>query len=320
MNNTKVNEERVVKDYERVYGKRSQFTDSVEALVRAALDKEKVKYHVIEKRTKTVSSFKEKLCRKGYEDPLRDFPDLSGVRVILYYPDQVDHVCSILNKIFKPIEIVDKRELLEPDQFGYLSVHLVAEITKERASLVEWSDFEGYKVEIQVRTILQHSWAMVSHALMYKRDTEAPRSIQRKLHRLAGLFEIADEYFVSIRDSERTLSKEMDISLKKEEDLEIDAVSISRFFAQKNIVDRLVSLGRSSDLLVGSESHAQCFSDLIYATKLAGIKTINALKRNLDFDPQQIKKYFALLQFEHITDIKIGSSPYRVGKNERKKS
>lgn len=59
-------------------------------------------------------------------------------------------------------------------------------------------DLSGLKAEIQIRTILMHAWADVSHKISYKREEDVPTHLRRKLNRLIALFEIADDQFDSI--------------------------------------------------------------------------------------------------------------------------
>jgi putative GTP pyrophosphokinase len=50
-----------------------------------------------------------------------------------------------------------------------------------------------------VRTVVKDAWAIIQHHLVYKRESEVPTHIQRKLNSLAGLFETVDDEFESIR-------------------------------------------------------------------------------------------------------------------------
>lgn len=56
-------------------------------------------------------------------------------------------------------------------------------------------DCDGLKVEEQLRTILMHVLAAISHKLLYKRENDAPNVLKRKLNRLSALIELADEQF-----------------------------------------------------------------------------------------------------------------------------
>ena len=149
----------------------------------------------------------EKVSRpgKGYSNPRLDITDLAGVRVITYYVEDVDQVQAVLDTEFEIDwgRSLDKRDQLDPDQFGYLSRHFVARLKEPRASLPEWSPFRELTAEFQVRTALQHAWAAVSHKVEYKSEIEVPFELRRGLHRLSALFELADSQFSLFRDTAR---------------------------------------------------------------------------------------------------------------------
>ena len=53
--------------------------------------------------------------------------------------------------------------------------------------------------EIQIKTILQHSWAEIEHDLGYKTEFEVPRNIRRSFSKAASLLETVDDIFSDIR-------------------------------------------------------------------------------------------------------------------------
>jgi hypothetical protein len=59
--------------------------------------------------------------------------------------------------------------------------------------------FARFHAEIQVRSILQHSWASISHGLDYKTDEAVPEEVRRQLFRVAALLETGDELFDDFR-------------------------------------------------------------------------------------------------------------------------
>jgi ppGpp synthetase/RelA/SpoT-type nucleotidyltranferase len=70
---------------------------------------------------------------------------------------------------------------------GYRSLHGVLDIeTKLTAPITT--------VEVQIRTVLQHAWAQLSHDLLYK-GASLNWDVERRLHALAGMLELADAEF-----------------------------------------------------------------------------------------------------------------------------
>lgn len=150
-------------------------------------------------RVKDVDSFIEKIERKGYKNPYDEVEDICGVRVVCYYSADLVLIEDILKAEFDILSFSDKKKESGEDKFGYLSMHYVVTLKNEWLHSPLYRDFPQLKIEIQVRTILMHTWAAISHKLMYKKESDAPLEINRKLNRLSALIELADEQFDSIR-------------------------------------------------------------------------------------------------------------------------
>ncbi len=145
----------------------------------------------LEHRVKSEASLAGKLKIKGgkYRD-IFDITDIVGLRVITFYVDDIGKVASVLERLFDIDweNSIDKRKAHEIDSFGYLSLHYICSMP----------DFP-YRFEIQMRTVLQHAWANMNHDTGYKSGVEVPREYLRNLSRLAGMLELVDEQFSSIR-------------------------------------------------------------------------------------------------------------------------
>ncbi len=145
----------------------------------------------LEYRVKSEDSLAGKLELKGGKyHSLKDITDVIGLRIITFYIDDVDKVASAVERHFDVDweNSVDKRKALEIDSFGYLSLHYVCKVPGM-----------DYKMEIQMRTILQHSWANMNHDTGYKSGVEVPKRYLRDLSRLAGMLELVDDEFSRIR-------------------------------------------------------------------------------------------------------------------------
>lgn len=155
------------------------------------LSKSGIRIAALESRVKSESSLAGKLELKGSKyESLADITDILGLRVITFYPDDVDKVASAIDRLYKVDweHSIDKRKLHDLDSFGYLSLHYVCLIPGM-----------PYPMEIQMRTLLQHAWANMSHDTGYKSNVEIPKKYIRNMNRLAGMLELADEQFSLIR-------------------------------------------------------------------------------------------------------------------------
>ena len=124
--------------------------------------------------------------------------DICGLRIICYYPSDLDKISKLLSSEFDILESTDKADLLEPDRFGYRSIHFIVSIKKEWSNAPNYRGLDSLKAEIQVRTILMHAWADVEHKLAYKKKEHVPPELRRKLSKLSALFEVADEQLDSL--------------------------------------------------------------------------------------------------------------------------
>jgi putative GTP pyrophosphokinase len=216
------------RDYEARRREFDALAEAIRLICESILRKNGVPFHSVKARVKSVPSVLGKIIRKKYEPALRQLTDLVGIRIICLYPLHVDKVVELLKKEFNVCESVDKRPAQDELEFGYNSVHLVCNLSKTaRASLPEYSHLEAKGFEIQVRTILQEAWSEIEHELVYKSEAAAPKDIKRKIVRLSGSLEIADEQFQQIYDSrEKYLAKlkEADTQGLEHEQLNVDSL------------------------------------------------------------------------------------------------
>jgi len=193
-----------VEKFKRQWDTFSLFTKKLKALIEEMLQSEGLKFHKIEARTKDVDSFEQKILNpdKEYKEPIKEVQDLAAIRVIVNYTDEVEIVSNLLKKEFEVIyhEIGHQPEEQDPDRFGYVSDHYNLKLSDGRGSLFDWEPYKEIVFEVQIRTILQHGWASISHALKYKDKHDVPIPVQRRLNRLSGLLELADEQFLAIRE------------------------------------------------------------------------------------------------------------------------
>jgi ppGpp synthetase/RelA/SpoT-type nucleotidyltranferase len=177
-------------------------------LVTSVLDEAGINYLSVSGRTKSIASFAEKATRtvdgvRLYTDPLREIGDQLGVRVITYVRDDVDAVADLLGD---QVVVNDDRDLgretASEGRFGYASRHLQIALDAARESQPAYAHLRGRNVQVQIRTVLQHAWAEFEHDIRYKGTVpvEHAPDFDRRFTLAAGLLELADQEFATIRD------------------------------------------------------------------------------------------------------------------------
>lgn len=189
-------------DYDRATANLNAFGGALVQLINELLRDRGVHVHRVDFRVKERTSATRKI--RDADDRYSGFDDLHdllGVRLVTYFEDEVDVVADVLLPELAVDErlSVDKRASLDPDRFGYVSLHYVATLTDARARLGEYRRFAGRRFELQIRSILQHAWAEIEHDLGYKPAGAIPRDVRRRFSRLAGLLELADDEFARLR-------------------------------------------------------------------------------------------------------------------------
>ena len=240
----------------------------------------------IEHRAKTVESFTEKMARKRYTDPFAQIKDLAGVRIVTYYSDDAQRVADIIRDEFtvSADDSIDKFEDLDVNAFGYRSLHVVCRVSRARAALPEWERFADLFVEIQVRSVLQHAWAAISHKLDYKSPSQAPISLRRQLFRLSALLELADEEFTTVRDTSNELVAEYSEALPAGNlAYDINVQSLNAFLAERVDLDQWSERARRAGALPAQinpgeyERTVEFLVDLFQAMRLKTLGDVEAL-------------------------------------------
>lgn len=242
--------------------------------------------HSITFREKDPIKLKEKINKAGktYLTPLDDITDLAGVRVITYFPSDVDKILPLIKNEFvvDTANSIDKRRASDPSVFGYSSLHLVVSFTEARLKLPEYATFSDMKCEIQVRTILQHAWAEIEHDIVYKSHEDIPFELRRRFASLAGLLEIADREFEALKVDEAKVRKEIKNTIGKDNiDIPIDLDSL-RFYMQKyHKVDHVIDV------------NLRGLIKLVNAKKISTLRELSAifLPRILREADVEVKKY-----------------------------
>jgi ppGpp synthetase/RelA/SpoT-type nucleotidyltranferase len=254
--------------------------DTAVALVTGILDDAGINYLSISGRAKSVASFAGKAVdRVGdeprYSDPLAEMADQVGVRIVTYLQSDVVAAVDVLGSQFQVLADRDKgQETASKGRFGYASRHLDLMLDPDDVSDAVLEPLRGQQFEVQIRTVLQHAWAEFEHDIRYKGtipDAHAP-DLDRRLTLAAGLLELADREFSTIRDR---LQAEMTVSTTSapETDLRIGARDLATYL-----------VGRYADAGWSKTDHYVWMSGLLHELGITSPDQLAAALRDVDSD------------------------------------
>lgn len=150
-------------------------------------------------RVKTTHSLAHKMAWKGdiYRSGKKKIQDVIGLRIVLYFPDDVE----LLGFFFSCKDLVDSAvDVPGVDTFRPRRLNLVKNIPEElvpafRAALPEeYAPFVDATYEVQIRTIFSEGWHEVEHDLRYKchDEWEGYDSYSRALNGIIATLENAE--------------------------------------------------------------------------------------------------------------------------------
>jgi putative GTP pyrophosphokinase len=184
--------------YEKIRPKYEELEASLKRDLQAFLDEAGIHVLEVQSRVKEFESLWDKTRRKGYNDPLTEAEDLCALRVIAHYASDLDRILEIIKTEFDVQKLQDRSDELRPSEFGYRSIHVILTVKQDWLQAPCYRRLGGLKAEVQVRTVLMHAWASVSHDLWYKREG-APEQFEHELSRLDAILERVDEDFDALR-------------------------------------------------------------------------------------------------------------------------
>lgn len=207
-----MNIDRTVDHYKLKQPLYEKLAEEVSYVLSECLAEGKIKPVSMSRRVKTLESFREKITRKKYSNPMNQMQDLAGVRVVCAYQVELDLIEKIIEDNFEIIERTDKAEELGVNKMGYSGKAFVVKFGAGYSG-GRYKDLTSLYCEIQYRTVLQDAWAIIDHQLVYKDEKFVPQRVRRDINNVASLLEVAqgvfdrvragrDEYIQEIKDIE----------------------------------------------------------------------------------------------------------------------
>lgn len=282
----------ILQEYDKQHDVYDSFTLAMKALLLDLLQRYHIRVLSVTSRLKKRESLGSKLAIVGrnYKN-LEDVTDICGLRIITYYPDEINSVSSLISNEFNvdSKNSVDKRSLIAADRFGYLSVHYVVKLSDDRLLLTENRRFSNCKAEIQVRSILQHAWAEIEHDLEYKTEKPVSREIRRSFSRLAGLLELADDEFVRIRNvvssEENKITQEL---IDSPEKVQLDPSCLLIYLKSSKLVYGVNKKIEQATHTILSKSDPDFLKDLVKRLRYLDFRTLADIDMALGAHQKQV--------------------------------
>ena len=231
----------------------------------------------IQSRTKDSASAATKFERKGYLNGLDSLTDAVGFRIVVYLESQIDEVERILRALFEVDEknSIDKRRPKTLDAVGYRPLHLICKLGPVRKELPEYNEICELAFEIQIRTILEHTWAEIEHKQNYKSEVALPTSLQRRLYVIAGALELLDREISAIANDAEAYKQRIqnDASIYADDSLSIASAEtvITKKLSQFDFTPRSLKMDTSA-----------IWQDIIRELENFGVESISDLEDLLE--------------------------------------
>ena len=233
-----------------------------------------LKLHSVTMRVKSRDAIAHKLARpdRTYAD-FWDITDVIGLRITTYFEDHIDVVAQAVERHLEVdfAHSIDKRRQQDSTAFGYRSLHYVCGFGGERLPGLP----QSARCEIQIRTLLQHTWAEIEHDLGYKSRDAIPVSVRRRFSRIASLLEIADQEFMAVRKELEEYAVQLPVRIEEGgADLELDRLSLSSLLQRPEVHELDLAI---AEKLARPLDHGAFFPDyLVRMLALSGIENVGA--------------------------------------------
>lgn len=140
---------------------------------------------------------------KNYKNPYNDIEDKVGVRYVVLLTEDIKVISQVIkeNTHWDFISARDYEEERDKDPylFTYQSVHFVLR-PKEQFEYENILIPVNIPCEIQVRTLLQHAHAELTHDEIYKSDKDPRSEVHRAVAKSMALIEATDEIFCKSKE------------------------------------------------------------------------------------------------------------------------
>jgi ppGpp synthetase/RelA/SpoT-type nucleotidyltranferase len=138
---------------------------------------------------------------KNYTDPYNDIEDKVGTRFVVLVIEDIDLICDIIKSSdiwsFDACKHFNEDKENSPLLFTYQSVHFV--LRPKNVMTVGGIEIStDIPCEVQIRTLLQHAHAELTHDAIYKARTAIKPKVHRTVAKSMALIETTDDFFTAV--------------------------------------------------------------------------------------------------------------------------
>lgn len=270
-------------------------------------------------RTKSAHSLSGKLERpkrgETFTSPA-DVHDLIGLRVVLLHEAEVEQVSQDLRRQLTGAKLEVKRPS-DPLSFGYRSHHITADVNQAIA------EKSGFRYEIQVRTLLQHTWAQIEHRLGYK-STMYDDESRRVFAQVSALLEIADDKFSQLKARQENgietahtqasesaplpSSRQSIVPAPTLTEQTIQNYFLGDLWDSSQVLAQVLSYGLAFSVdISNTKARSQDLAELLVFLRSCGIVSLEALHQHLvkdaDHLSELIKDLQVRIEFSEVTPL-----------------
>ena len=161
-------------------------------------------YFRIFARVKEAESVYRKLEWKKQEYLDKKLQDVVGLRIVLYYMDDIPVCKEMLRNTFAIIEKDSHEDIPKVNEFNPLRMNYVCRMPKEFVDRFPKELWENYRIdqtfEVQIRTTFSEGWHEVDHDVRYKHKEEWEQhyELSRELNGIYATLEICDRSMVNL--------------------------------------------------------------------------------------------------------------------------
>lgn len=138
---------------------------------------------------------------KSYTDPYNEIEDKVGIRFVVLLLEHIEEIIHIITSCgdwdHKECRHFERERIKAPLLFTYQSVHYVVRASRD-ISIDDILITKDTPCEIQVRTLLQHAYAELTHDSIYKAKKRVEPQVHRTVAKSMALIETTDEFFSNV--------------------------------------------------------------------------------------------------------------------------